>query len=185
MAFSKPRRIRRGLTPQQQVLEDLFSKLNDYECKDLHNLLFGECESGPESRNAAWRSAKYRVKQRLHEINDNQFLDYDSCYKLRQAFKDGQLSRFGLLEVVKRVFPDRASRASNNAPPRSGGSTSHQLQQQQQQQHASTSHYSAPNPSSSQVPMDLDVADDEAAFPPQQDEEPPESAGGTYTFVVS
>jgi hypothetical protein len=184
MAFSKPRRIRRGLTPQQQVLEDLLSKLNVYDLKYLQNVLFGESESGPESRNAAWRSAKYRVKQRIRDINDNQFLDYDSCYKLRETFTDGQLTRFGLLQVVKRVFPDRASGAANNAPPRTGGSTSHQLQQQQQQ-HASTSHYAAGNPSSSQVPMDLDVDDDEAALPPQQDEEPPESAGGTYTCVVS
>lgn len=160
-------------------------KLNPHEWKSLHDVLLRPGGSGPESNNSAWRSAKNRTANRLQDIRDNDFLDFEACGKLKETFTVSQLARFGILHLVRRAFPDPTS-----APnvPSTDGSTSHV---QQQQPSTSGGGRVFPHTSNSEVYDDAaagnqhhehaaPVSSDEAALPPQQDDEEPapESAGG-------
>lgn len=160
-------------------------KLNPHEWKSLHDVLFRPGGSGPESKNSAWRSAKNRTATRLQEILDTDFLDFEACGKVKDAFSVSQLARFGILHLVRRAFPDRTSSPS---VPSTDGSTSHQQQQQSSTfgggrvfPHTSNSEgyddAAAGNQQNHQHAPP--VSSDEAALSPQQDEEPaPESAAG-------
>lgn len=158
-------------------------KLSPDEWRSLHLVLLNRrCSVNQEGGGAAWRSAKCRVGKRLKEIYRSQFLDFESCNKLKEAFNPDQLQRIGIFHLVERACVTVPSSSADAVPGNhaiTGGLTS------QHQQQASTSSSSFSNdPSGShhhQPSLDIDV--DEASVPSQQEDEQPESAGGMYKLV--
>lgn len=177
-------------------------ELNENEWKSLHDVLLYQCASGPHHKNAAWRSAKRRIKSKLRKILDKQSIDWVHRGKLRSRFSDFELERFGILHLVERGdhVPSTASVPSTATPSGTPPASGMRADQQQvsasgpivsasnnndsrSQHHEDAAVPSCSNAPSSQSPMDLD----DAAVPPSssQDEEPePESARGKYIFAV-